>query len=303
MGLAERSYYKESSGRNGRGGGRFGGYRSGRVSFTTMLIVSNIAIFLVPIILALMLKAPIPGWLVRYGHFSTDQLIGHLEFWRLITFQFLHASIEHVLLNMFGLWVFGRMVEEYLGFKRYAAFYLVCGIAGAVMYMLLNLGGAIALKAGYSQVPIVIYNSTNTPLVGASAGVYGVIMAAAFIAPNAVMQLIFPPIPIRIRTLAYAYVAMAIGMVIFGAQNAGGEAAHIGGAIAGFFFIRNSHLLHDFFDIFGDSRKTKKPRPSRRLDQEVDRILGKVSTQGLHSLTDREKRTMEEAARKSQRAG
>jgi membrane associated rhomboid family serine protease len=229
--------------------------------------------------------------LSAYGHFSTQRGFFQLEVWRYITFQFLHGGVTHLFFNMFGLWIFGGMVEQYLGFKRYAAFYLTCGVFGAVSYLILNL-----LGAGFGlRLPGVLFDSLYTPLVGASAGVFGVIMACAYIAPNAIVQLLFPPIPMKLKWFAYGYVAFAGWNLLRGGSNAGGDAAHIGGAVAGFFFVRNAHLLRDFFDIFGDSRRRRfgggreKRRPE---DSEVDRILTKVQSDGLASLSDSEKRTL-----------
>jgi len=235
-----------------------------------------------------------------YGHFSTFQGFQRLEVWRLVTFQFLHAGPMHIFFNMLGLWVFGPLVENRLGGKRYLAFYLTCGIFGGIMYMLLNLLGNIVPPAAMRFIPGLLIQETTIPLVGASAGVFGVIMACAKIEPNTVVQLIFPPIPLKLRWMAYAYVAIAAVNLLFGGNNAGGDAAHIGGAIAGFFFIRNPHLLGDFFDVFTDSRKSRAssgksapPRgPSAADEAEVDRILAKVATRGLHSLTDAEKQTL-----------
>jgi membrane associated rhomboid family serine protease len=294
MGIADRGYYGDDR-RGGLG-------RPGGMSFNTMLIIANIAIFVLDAFLPPRRGEPM---LRSFGHFSTAELIGGLEFWRVITFQFLHADVLHVALNMFGLWVFGKMVEEYLGFKRYAAFYLVCGVSGAVMYMLLNLGGVLAVSAGYPNIPVLIPNSIRAPLIGASAGVFGVIMAAAYVAPRAQMQLLFPPVTLPLRTIAYAYVGIAFFNLLIGSSNAGGEAAHIGGAIAGYFFVRNSHLLRDFFDVLGDSRKNPGSRPSGadRRQKEIDRILAKVSTKGLQSLTAREKRTLADATQRQQKAG
>lgn len=234
-----------------------------------------------------------------YGHFSTVAGFFGMEVWRLVTFQFLHANLMHLLLNMFGLWIFGGMVEQYLGRKRYAAFYLMCGIAGGVTYLILNL-----LGAGFKlQLPGVLVGSPWTPLVGASAGVFGVIMACAFIAPNAVVLVYL--IPMKLKFMAYGYVALAAYNLLSGGSNAGGDAAHIGGAIAGFFFIRNAHLLRDFFDIFGDSRKTPRgqprPPPGPAPDEgEVDRILAKVREDGLRSLSDREKAVLRQASMRRQ---
>ncbi|MFZ2874742.1 MAG: rhomboid family intramembrane serine protease [Phycisphaerales bacterium] len=240
-----------------------------------------------------------------YGHFSTYTLF-KLEVWRAVTFQFLHASITHLLFNMLGLYFFGSMVEQYLGSKRYLAFYLVCGIAGALAYLGLNVAGYVVLEIfGTQRIPGLLYNASTTPLVGASAGVFGVIIACAFISPNSIVQLIFPPIPMKLRTMAFVYVGIAVLTVLLGGHNAGGEAAHLGGAVAGFFLIRRPHLLRDFFDVFTDSRKKgperapevrAKPAAPPIRDEEVDRILAKVTAEGLHSLTASEREALRRAS-------
>ncbi|NRA58432.1 MAG: rhomboid family intramembrane serine protease, partial [Phycisphaerales bacterium] len=243
--------------------------------------------------------------LAYYGHFSTAEAVFGIEFWRFLTFQFLHASPMHIAFNMLGIWFLGRMVEDQLGPKKYLAFYLVCGIFGGVMYLLLNfLGGVIGINF-----PLLLPNDPATPLIGASAGVYGVVMACAYIAPNATIQLLFPPIPMKMKTFAYGFVALAFVLLLFGTRNAGGQAAHLGGAIAGFFFIRNTHLLIDFFDVLGDSRKPKQPKGSRRLrgggggvsKDEVDAVLAKVQATGLGSLSDREREILRDATERQRR--
>lgn len=230
------------------------------------------------------------GW----GHFSTLRGFFGLEMWRFITFQFLHGNFWHLFFNMFGLWVFGGMVEQYLGSKRYLAFYLTCGIFGAIAYLILNFMGAVLRL----NLPGVLINETWTPLIGASAGVFGVILAAAYIAPEAILQLIFPPIPIKLKWFAYGYVAIAAWNLLMGGHNAGGDAAHVGGAIAGYFFIRNAHLLRDFFDFFGE----RKPPPAPTDGAEVDRILAKVKAMGLDSLTPGERRVLHRATVQRRRA-
>ncbi|MCK4872584.1 MAG: rhomboid family intramembrane serine protease [Phycisphaerales bacterium] len=233
-------------------------------------------------------------------HFSTAAGFLRLEVWRLVTFQFLHAGIGHIFLNMLGLYFFGPMVEQHLGSRRYLAYYLICGIAGAILYLILNfLGSIVGLALPF--VPVLI-NDPWTPLVGASAGVYGVLMAGAFIAPNTVVQLIFPPIPLRLKTLAYILLGIALFTLFTQGDNAGGQAAHIGGAVAGYFFIRRPALLHDFLDFRGGPKKQRRSRPSdakkkKKVDDDaIDRILSKVATQGLQSLTESEKRLLQRAS-------
>jgi membrane associated rhomboid family serine protease len=248
--------------------------------------------------------------LSKYLHFSTQRGFLQVEFWRLIGFQFLHAGPMHLLFNMIGLYFFGPMVERYLGSKRYLAFYLLCGICGALMYTLLNLGGFVASMVASESVriPGLLFNSPFTPLIGASAGVFGVLMAGAFLAPRATVLLFFI-LPMQLRTLAYALVALALFSVIFGGGNAGGEAGHLGGAIAGFYFIRHPHHLHNFFDILGwldptshHYRKKKGRSPTRVAVKptdtvEIDRILDKIREQGLQSLSPREKQILKDASR------
>jgi len=95
-------------------------------------------------------------------------------------------------------------------------------------------------------------------------------MAAAFIAPNAQILLFFI-IPMRLRTAAYAFTALAAVNLARGGNNAGGDAAHIGGALAGFYFIRHTHLLRDFFEILGPSRKHKAGRAAGGLRMDAMR--------------------------------
>lgn len=239
-------------------------------------------------------------------HFSTKRGFFEIQFWRLVGFQFLHANLMHLLFNMIGLFFFGPLVERFLGSKRYVAFYLLCGICGALMYVLLNVAGVAAVLAfgPDAQVPGLLFNSMYTPLIGASAGVFGVLMAGAYLAPNT-MVLLFFFLPMRLKTLAYALVVLALITLLTGGSNAGGEAGHLGGAIAGFYFIRRPHHLHGFFDILGWADPTshhyhhrRKARKKAGRPSEVDAVLDKVNREGLQSLNAREKRILREASEK-----
>jgi len=270
-------------------------------SVNTWLIIVNVAIHL--------LMLTVLPQIIVFGSLSVYTGFERLEVWRLITFQFIHSpsTIMHLLFNMIGLWIFGPMVERYLGGKRYLAFYLVCGLFGGLLFIVLTLlGAALPVSA-----PGLLPGNLQQPLVGASAGVFGVIVACAYISPNTEIMLLFPPIPMKMKTFAYGYVAIALISLLMGAQNAGGEAAHIGGALAGFVFIRKSHLLTDFFDVFGDSRPKKPKQPKKTKGSvyrnyknapgphpdEIDQILRKVSEKGLGSLSAKEKKTLREASK------
>jgi len=293
MGIYDRDYTFRNTQRGGFGS-------VSRFSANIWLIIVNVAVLLLAFV------SPRAGqFLFEHGHFSTHEvtLAGGLEFWRFLTFQFLHGGVVHLFFNMLGLYMFGAMVEQHLGSKRYLAFYLTCGVFGGLMYLILNGAGTALASMGMPRIPGLLFTDPKTPLVGASAGVFGVILACAYISPNSRVQLLFPPVPMRLKTFAYVYVGIAAVSLLMNSKNAGGEAAHLGGAIAGAFFIRNAHLLRDFFDVFSDSRKADRAartrmREARRtetdgsrnqLRAEVERILNKVDREGIHSLTEHEK--------------
>lgn len=242
MGFADRDY-------NRAGYGRPMSRRVGILpmwSVTTWLIVINVAVFVLNIVCARMnigytVRIPLlidgvqviqphrEPWPTGIGHFSVLTAIYQLQIWRFITFQFLHAGTTHLLFNMIALFFFGPLVESYLGARRYIVFYFLCGIAGAVTYVLLWLAHILI---GYPWIE----------LVGASAGIFGVLIAAAQIAPDATV-LIYGIIPMRLRVMALVLLAVAAYTVIFNGHNAGGEAAHLGGAALGFALIRWPHVL------------------------------------------------------------
>ncbi len=244
------------------------------------------------------------------GYFSTLR-IGEMQVWRFITFQFLHADFWHLAMNMVGLFFFGPIAERYLKSRRlFVAFYLCCGLCGAGLYLLLNLFGMLLP----GDPPIFLAHEPWIPLVGASAGVFGVLWAAAYTDGKQIMY-IFGVIPVRIDVGVAIFTGLALINLIQGGPNAGGDAAHLGGAIAGAFFIRNPHLLLNFFDEFlgtsgrhpafgrGRSGKSKKQgtyRPAERpgsRDQRMNEILDKIREQGEGSLTPAERRFLDDHSR------
>jgi membrane associated rhomboid family serine protease len=206
------------------------------------LIIINVVVFLLDRALARM------GWgyvlvvrshagferiaftpLEYWGHFSELTAIAWFQLWRFITFQFLHANFDHILFNMIALFFFGPMVEQYLGARRYLPFYLLCGMGGAALYLILLMVG---FRIGEPWVP----------LIGASAGIFGVLIAGAMVAPNATVLLFFV-LPIPLRTVVWLFIAYAVYTVLFTGHNAGGEAAHLGGAAVGWLLMQRPQLL------------------------------------------------------------
>ncbi len=245
MGIYERDYMNRSSRPT------YSRWQASGWALTKWLIATNVAIFLLDRFLeiagvAYQLGPTTVGPLVAWGHFSTSTALTQLQLWRFLTFQFLHANLMHLIFNMFGLYVFGRMIESFLGPRRYLTFYLLCGSMGAISYLLFWWLG-------------VLVSAPWIPLVGASAGIFGVLIAGASIAPNATVLLLIPPIPIRLRTLAWVLIGIGLFTILSRGSNSGGEAAHLGGAALGYLLIRKPHLL-SFADV-GRSRSGRDRRP------------------------------------------
>jgi len=220
--------------------------------------------------------------------------------WRFIGYGLLHVNLTHLVFNMIGLWVFGAIVEQAFGRLRFFALFTLSVVIGALLYFLLNVGGLAVLGATDKVfvVPGLLFNNPYLPLIGASAGVYGVILAAAWLKPDEDIYLFFV-FPVPLRYFALAIIGIAVLTLLQHGQNAGGEAAHLGGAIAGWWIAQRPHLLDDFFPFFHRIDGRRAPRPARKKaavsEAEIDRILDKVREHGLGSLSDRERETLRSA--------
>jgi membrane associated rhomboid family serine protease len=206
-------------------------------SVTTWLIVINVAVFVIN---------PMTGNLLwEFGAFTVDTAVKHLQLWRFITFQFLHVGTTHLIFNMISLYFFGPMIESYLGTRRYLAFYLLCGVSGAALFLILWQASAVSTMGA------------EVTLIGASAGIFGILVAGAVIAPNATVMLLFPPIPMRLKTLALVLIGIEVFTILESGPFAGGQLGHLGGAGLGYLLIRKPQLL-DVFDRPFTRRKKKR---------------------------------------------
>lgn len=283
MALADREYYGEPQRRRSA---------SRLTPVVKAILIANVLVF----ILDYLVLAPAMGHppLLNFGAFSIVSAIHHYRIWEFFTFQFLHGGFMHILFNSIGLYFFGPWMERHLGSRPFLIYYLLCGAAGAVFYTLISYAGIIPL-------------SIQTPLVGASAGLYGIFIGVALIAPNLRVQLIFPPIELSMRQLAIALLGLAVVFILLNLKNAGGEAGHLGGAIAGFLLMRFAPWLRGNsptgirpprFRARFQSKLSPRSRVRVSDDDEVDAILDKVSKEGFQSLTEAEKETLKKAAEK-----
>lgn len=219
-----------------------------KLSITHGLILSNIAVFLLAGVLPTvnnLFGIPYPAVnnpdsiLFVRGAYSWYSCFMEGQVWRLISYQFLHAGTFHLIFNMWALYFFGPAAEQVMGPRRFLAFYLVCGVAGALFSSLVAssglLGndivaaGAVSVLSQYTGTPLELWQVV--PMVGASAAIYGVLVSVAFMYPHLQVSLIFPPVTMSLRTFALVVLGLAVATVMTHGNNAGGEAGHLGGII------------------------------------------------------------------------
>ncbi len=210
--------------------------------------------------------------------------------WQPFTYLFLHGDIWHLLFNLFALWMFGMPVEAQWGPAEFLKYYFVCGVSGALLTCALTPHSTI-------------------PVIGASASVYGMLVAFAMLYPDAVVYLYFL-IPVKA-----AHMAILFGALEFfaGAANSTpgiARFAHLGGMIAGYIYIRwwfawKVNAKSFAKGLFERDEPPPRPEPAARRAppppqarprpggmDEVDRILDKILSDGLESLTDDEREIM-----------
>ena len=251
-------------------------------SVVKWLLIINVAVFLPTFLIP-----PLKSFVFRWFSVYPATLGTSLQLWRLVTYQFLHstAGFGHIFWNMFWLYIFGTMLEPVWGSRKFLIFYLVCGIAGGILYPLLALVGWLDIG----------------PLVGASGAILGVLVAVAILFPTSKL-LFFGLFPIRVRIVAIVFLVFAVLTLLrpYQVGNAGGEAAHLGGMIAGAVYVFSQSWRDRFSLKMRSGAWQKKMDAERNLQVEVDRILEKDHNQGIHSLTSKEKKILRQATKAEQ---
>jgi membrane associated rhomboid family serine protease len=249
------------------------------------------------------------GWLALLPLDLEGVKRGYL--WQLVTFQFVHVGLFHLACNLLGLWLCGRFVEHVLGARRFLLFYLGSGIAGGLLHL--------ALAAAVPKV-------FGVPVFGASAGVMALVALFCLLQPEAEFLVMFV-LPIKAKILLIAETSIALFFTLVPSDPGIAHAAHLGGIAAAFLFFRRrwhdemisvpwdglASRLKGFLRRPAASRANAQVRPKRparvvrdqRQDvpppgedfmaREVDPILEKVAAHGIHSLTAKEKETLERA--------
>ncbi len=248
------------------------------------LLIINIVVFLVGFIIPQLGRLFLAWFSVWPKNFGTT-----LQLWRLITYQFLHGGLWHIFINMIVLFFFGSMLEGFWGDRKFLTFYLICGAMGGIFYPIL-------VHIGWLDGA-----SLALPLVGASGSILGMLAAAALLFPK--MRLfVYGIFPVRVTLLAMIFAVISILSVLRPdiSSNVGGEAAHLGGMVAGAVYVLSEKWRRKLKMKVRTGTWEKKMAGQRGLQMEVDRILQKVHSQGMHSLTRQEKKTLKQATKAEQ---
>ena len=189
----------------------------------------------------------------------------NFQLWQIVSHMFMHGGLMHIVFNMYGLWAFGSPLERAWGRNKFLFFYFSAGLGAVILHTAVNyyyynegLEALVAAGVDKTQVLELVTNGNynkgwytivdraiidsflsaiNTPVVGASGAVYGVLVAFAFMFPNAELMMIFLPIPIKAK---YFVPLIILGDLFFGITNTNtgiAHFAHIGGALIGFIMM------------------------------------------------------------------
>lgn len=293
---------------------------------TKYLIIANVLVFIATLGLGFATGIGLDPALQIMGNLFGLNYIGSPRFaiYQFITYMFIHGGFTHIIFNMFTLWMFGCVVENALGPKRFLFYYIICGIGAGLCQELCQYLGIEGIG----------------PCVGASGAIYGVLLAFGMLYPNERMFIIPIPIPIKGKWMIWIFIALEFfTQLTYGGTDGVAHFAHLGGMLFGFLLIKywQNHPYSgsgdfgigkgsQFFNRMKDSWERHNShssngggtkfhyRPntentSRESDwdynarkkaeqEEVDRILDKIRRSGYDSLTDNEKRKLFDQSKK-----
>lgn len=268
-----------------------------------LLIYINVAVYLVigiPAVFEFLFnggrESIIEAFAYRYLEMPSDLPALLRHFWTPVTYMFMHAGPFHILFNMLWLYWIGQIFEEYLGQKRTLGLYLMGGLAGALFFV-----------AAYNLIPA-FKSELGLPIVGASAGVMAIIVATATLLPDYSIPL-FLIGPVKLKWLALFFVILDFLSIRGG--NPGGEFAHLGGALLGFVYIKRLQQGNDWVAAISKlfsrrpgatnlkvvSRSAGKKNLAKPRQEDVDRVLDKISVSGYDSLNSEEKEILFRASK------
>lgn len=152
------------------------------------------------------------------------QAVPHFQIWQLVTYSFLHAGVMHLLLNMYALWLFGARMENVWGSRAFALYYFFCVIGAGLVQLFV---------ATQSAAHGGIY-----PTIGASGGVFGLLLAFGMTFPNERLMLIFPPVILKAKWIVIIYGVIELWAGVTGTMAGVAHFAHLGGMLFGYILLR-----------------------------------------------------------------
>jgi membrane associated rhomboid family serine protease len=156
-----------------------------------------------------------------FALWPVDDYLHRFQVWQLVTYAFLHGGLTHILFNMFALYMFGPEIERLVGSKRFAVYYGVCVVTAALTQLVVQH----------------LENGPSAPTVGASGGIFGLLLAYGLAFPHRKLMLIFPPIPMPAWLFVTLYGLLELYLGISGRNASVAHFAHLGGMIGGFALI------------------------------------------------------------------
>jgi membrane associated rhomboid family serine protease len=187
---------------------------------TQALIVINVLVFVAESLFGDVLIGYFALW--PFGATSLTGAMAGFQPWQLLTYSFLHAGFWHIFLNMLALYMFGGQLERLWGSRRFLNLYLASVIAAAITQLIFSSVGDVA----------------PYPTIGASGGVFGLLLAYAMIFPNRIIVLLFPPIPLPAWLFVTLYGMLELYLGVTGTQEGVAHFAHLGGMLGAWLLIR-----------------------------------------------------------------
>ena len=196
------------------------------------LIILNVMMFLITLLTGNFMYEKFSLFYFQSPLFKPYQIITHM---------FMHGGFFHILFNMYTLFIFGSVLENVWGGKKFLLYYLVTGVGAAIIHSLVMYIEASsltqAMEAGNFLAQEKMFALMRTPTVGASGAIYGLLLAYGMLFPNNVMQLLFPPVALKAKYFVLLFGALEL---FLGLSNTGSDIAHfahLGGMIFGYFLI------------------------------------------------------------------
>lgn len=290
-------------------------------TITRWLLGLNVGMFLLTYIMKGM-GIDLNDWLGLHFVLASD-----FSVLQLLTYMFMHGGFEHIFFNMFALWMFGCLIEQTWGPRRFLVYYLLCGIGAGLFQEVAQMvsfyllcqeqipGFTAAMLGEVARNSASVLNSWTT--VGASGAVYGILLAFGMTYPEERM-FIFPlPVPIKAKWFVVGYFVIEIGLALTQPGSNVAHLAHVGGMVVGFFLIRHwrrqamqGYQKPSPWTELWKKLKQKRPQPadeavynrhesdheynSQRTtaQAEIDAILDKIRRSGYEALSREEKQRL-----------